>query len=72
LTLGTLLGLWITGMVATEPDNAFALASPLRHFDHFNRGLLDGSDVVYFLVFAAFFLLLAIRRLDAERLGGRP
>lgn len=70
LTMGGLLGLWVVGMATPDPDNSLALVSPLRHFDSFSRGLTDTADVAYFLLFSGVFLLLAIRRLDGERLGG--
>jgi ABC-2 type transport system permease protein len=31
-------------------------------------GVVDTSDIAYYLLFIATFLVLAIRRLDAERL----
>jgi len=41
--------------------------APTRHLEPMVRGLLEGSDVIYFLSLTAFGLFLANRVLDAER-----
>lgn len=53
------------------PDSSHALAAltPTAHFRSFNAGLLDSSDVAYFLLFCALFLLLAMRRIHHNRIG---
>ena len=64
LHLGTLVALlasWIIALGATEPDSALALLSMVRHFDSFNRGLLDSADVAWCVLFTLTFLMLAIR-----------
>jgi len=68
-TLAILLGLWLININATnDPDNLSHLFSLLKHYDNFGKGVVALSDTIFFLVFTATFLLLAIRRLDADRL----
>lgn len=64
--IGAGLGLWLLDFVSRGQDVLQAL-SLLHHFEHINRGFLDSADVLYFLLFTATFLLLAVNRLDRER-----
>jgi ABC-2 type transport system permease protein len=41
----------------------------IRRYESFTKGLLDTSDIVFLVLFTAVFLILSIRRLDADRLG---
>ncbi len=68
-TLAVLLGLWLININATnDPDNPVHLFSLLKHYDNFGKGIVALSDSIFFVVFIATFLLLSIRRLDADRL----
>ncbi len=69
-TLGALLGLWVIDAAASAPDSWLHWASLLKHFENFNRGLIDTADVAFLTLVTATFLALAIRRLDADRLHG--
>jgi ABC-2 type transport system permease protein len=69
-SFGALLLLWIVNASATDPEALLNYISLMRHFDAFNRGLLDSRDVAYLLVFSTVFLLLTARQLDAKRLHG--
>lgn len=42
----------------------------LRHFEPFGKGIFNTSDVIYYVLFITTFLVLSIRRLDADRLQG--
>lgn len=55
---------------AGDPSNTLAKASLMNHFQSFAGGLIDTADLAYFLLFIATFLILTIRRLDADRLRG--
>ncbi|MDD2834079.1 MAG: ABC transporter permease subunit [Methylotenera sp.] len=55
---------------ASDPTNIVGSLSLTRHFQSFSNGLIDSADVVYFILFAATFLTLTVRRLDADRLRG--
>ena len=69
-SLGALLGLWIINLAATEPGSALHYFSLLKHFESFNRGLINTSDIAFYLLFISLFLALAIHRLDQDRLRG--
>jgi len=69
-SLGALLGLWVVGMAGSEPDNLLVQLSLIKHFESFNKGLIDSGDVAYFLLCIGLFLVLAVRRLDQDRLRG--
>ncbi|MBA3581137.1 MAG: ABC transporter permease subunit [Gammaproteobacteria bacterium] len=71
LTYGALFLLWILGVGASmvgEAGEVLKWLSLTQHQDNFYRGLIDSRDLVYYGLFTGFFLLLSIRRLDAERL----
>ena len=67
---GVLLGLWLVNMSTADPDSPLHLLSLLKHFEAFNKGLVDTADLAYFLLLIAAFLALSIRRLDGDRLRG--
>lgn len=69
-SLGALLGLWIVNLSARDPDSVLHYLSLLKHFEPFNRGVVTVADLAYFGLFIFLFLVLSIRRLDAERLRG--
>ncbi len=55
---------------AGDPSSTVNYLSLMRHFQPFARGLIDTSDIAYFLLFIITFLTLTVRRLDADRLRG--
>ncbi|MEK6735040.1 MAG: ABC transporter permease subunit [Pseudomonadota bacterium] len=67
--LGILLGLWIMDLIANDADGWMQYFSLLKHFEYFNRGLIDTFSVTYFILFIVTFLVLTIRCLDGERLN---
>ena len=70
-TTGFLLLLWLLDWAMAAQDGGAVSAlywlSPTRHLDAMLRGLVDTSDVAYFVLFIAVFLTLGVRRLEAER-----
>lgn len=68
--LAALSGLWLVEASATDSDSAWRALAPTSHFESFNVGLLNSGDLVYFLLFCAVFLLLAVRRLNNNRIYG--
>jgi len=68
--LGALLGLWIVNLSATDPNSVLHILSLLKHFEPFNRGLINSADIAFYILFTTTFLVLAIRQLDKERLRG--
>lgn len=69
-SLGAFLGLWIVNLTARDPDSLLHYLSLLKHFEPFNRGVINTADVAYYALFIVLFLALAIRRLDNDRLRG--
>ena len=69
-TFGALLLLWILDIAGdrAEGDSLLSYLSMLRHYESLLKGVFHSSDVIYYLLFVIFFLVLSIRRLDAERL----
>ena len=72
-TFGILLMLWILDWSSdkvTDPNASGALEyiSMLRHFEAMAKGLFSSADFMYFILVSAMFLILSIRRLDADRL----
>jgi len=67
-TLAVLLGLWLIDISASDPGSALHSLSLIRHFETFSRGTVALNDAAYYVVLIALFLLLTIRRLDADRL----
>jgi ABC-2 type transport system permease protein len=70
-TFGALLLFWIldwSGQGATS-DNLLAYLSLFNHYRPFLEGLFSTTDAAYHALLIATFLVLSIRRLDADRLG---
>lgn len=72
-TFGVLLLLWIInwagGKVGNEnASGALQYLSMLNHFEAFSKGIFNTSDVFYYLLIISTFMVLSIRRLDADRL----
>ncbi len=68
--LAALFGLWLVEISAVDSDNTWRALAPTGHFQSFNAGLLNSADLVYFVLFSAAFLLLAIRRVHNNRIYG--
>ncbi len=68
-TFGVLLLLWVLDWAGdSDVGGLFSYVSMLRHFESLLNGVFDSSDVAYYLLFIATFLVLSVRRLDADRL----
>ena len=68
--LGLLLGLWVIDIVASDVDSIARNISLLKHYENFNRGMLDTFSLSYFILFIVTFLVLTIHRMNGERLRG--
>jgi ABC-2 type transport system permease protein len=42
--------------------------SLMHHFEPLSQGIIDSTDIAFFLLFTGIFLIFTLRRLDAERL----
>jgi ABC-2 type transport system permease protein len=71
-TFGALLLSWIMNWTGAQSQGANTLAylSLLNHYDPFLKGVFDSADAVYLVLVILVFLVLSVRRLDADRLGG--
>ncbi len=74
-TFGALLLFWILdwsgkGADAAAQGNWLAYLSLFNHYKPFMEGLFSSADAVYHVLLIATFLVLSIRRLDADRLAG--
>jgi ABC-2 type transport system permease protein len=67
-TFGVLLGLWLINIAATDPQSILHSISLIQHFENFSKGVVAVKDVVYYVALMLLFLLLSVRRLDADRL----
>jgi len=69
-TFGLLLLLWILNLAGTGADNKGLLdyLSLMSHFQPLLRGIFSSTDIVYYLLLIGTFLVLSVRRLDADRL----
>ena len=69
-TFGVLLLLWIIDIAGKTGDKSSILAylSMLNHNQALLRGIFSSSDIIYYLLCITVFLVLSVRRLDAERL----
>jgi ABC-2 type transport system permease protein len=65
-----LLGPWLIERNAFDSYRFWQDIAPTGHFHSFNSGLLDSSDMAYYLLFSAVFLVLAIRRLNNTQAYG--
>jgi len=71
-SFGTLLLLWIidwAGQSEAQASNLFAYLSMLRHFQPLVTGLINSTDIIYFLLVTVTFLGLSVRHLEGRRLG---
>jgi ABC-2 type transport system permease protein len=67
-TLAAFLVLWLINIAASDPASPLHLLSLLKHFESFMNGSIAVTDLIYFGLLIATFLILSIRRLDADRL----
>jgi len=73
-TFGVLLLLWIldwaggsSGAATAQGGDVLGYLSILRHYEALLKGVFNSADIIYYVLFITLFLVLSIRRLDAER-----
>ena len=70
-TFGVLLLSWVLDWSGGGASSSvLGYLSLLNHYQPFLRGMFDSSDAAFNILFALTFIVLSIRRLDADRLGG--
>jgi ABC-2 type transport system permease protein len=70
--MGLTLFFWLADWTGQGDPHASTLAylSLFNHYWSFLRGYVDTTSVAYYVLFITTFLVLSIRRLDGDRLGG--
>lgn len=66
--LAIFFGLWLVEISAVDDDRIWRALAPSSHFQSFNIGLLNSTDLIFFLLFCITFLSLTIRRLHNNRI----
>jgi ABC-2 type transport system permease protein len=70
-TFGVLLLSWVLDFSGQgDPSSALAYLSLLNHYERFLSGIFDSADAVFLTLITITFLVLSVRRLDADRMGG--
>jgi len=67
--LAVFLVLWLMNIATIDQSSPIHLFSLLKHFEGFVNGTIAVTNLIYFVLLTAVFLILSIRRLDADRLG---
>jgi ABC-2 type transport system permease protein len=67
-SLAAFLVLWLINIAASDPASPLHLLSLLKHYESFMNGSIAVTDLIYFALLTTVFLILSIRRLDADRL----
>ncbi len=70
-TFGTLIVLWLLNInqtMSAKPNELIQYLSLLYHYQNIQTGLLDSIDIIYFLLYSALFIILAIYCLAKQRL----
>ncbi|HEY4001126.1 MAG TPA: ABC transporter permease subunit [Candidatus Xenobia bacterium] len=75
VTIGLALVFWLIGVVQSFTTNyelgqVFTKLSLLEHFDSFYRGIIDSTDVIYYVTFSAFFIFLTLKALESRKWRG--
>ena len=72
LTFGVFLIIWIIDIIIPSGSSATVTTvmgyfSVVRHFQDFDRGVIDTSGLIYFASLIAFFVFLTVRSVDSMR-----
>ncbi len=76
LTIGILLGLWLIAWIGqSSPLASWSVVlgqlSILNHFDSFSKGVLNTSDITFYLLLILFFLYVTLKGLESRSWWGR-
>ncbi len=74
ITFGVLLVLWFIGEAKSSVGPAIGsiveYVCVSKHFEGLSKGLVDSRDILFYLVFSAFFLFLTLRQISSFRWRG--
>jgi gliding motility-associated transport system permease protein len=74
-SVGMLLLFWFMSWnEASGSDQVMQIVKAFSTFDHFwnfSKGLIDSTDILYYLLVATFFTNLTLRHLESRRWRGR-
>ncbi|MBW2623680.1 MAG: ABC transporter permease subunit [Deltaproteobacteria bacterium] len=74
VSFGGLLILWLLGwsssLVSKDFGQVLSYLSLIGHSDNLFKGLVNTTDIVYYLLFIFFFLFLTLRSLESKRWRG--
>lgn len=65
-----IFGLLLVDISTEEYGISWHEFAPTSHFQSFNIGLINSTDIIFFVLFCTIFLLLTIRRLHNNRIYG--
>jgi ABC-2 type transport system permease protein len=71
MTFGLLLIFWVIGWISSISEGKLGdilnQLSLLTHYDNFSKGVIDLSDIIYYLSFIAFSIFLTLRSLESKK-----
>jgi ABC-2 type transport system permease protein len=74
IAFGILLVLWLMDwlkvFVGSVAGSILEYVSISKHFEGMSKGLVDSRDILFFVVFTAFFLFLTLRQMSSYRWRG--
>jgi ABC-2 type transport system permease protein len=74
ISFGLLLVLWFIGEAKTSVGpvvgRVLEYLSVSKHFENLSKGLIDSRDVIFYVLFSAFFLFLTLRQMSSYRWRG--
>ncbi|HYA43791.1 MAG TPA: ABC transporter permease subunit [Syntrophobacteraceae bacterium] len=74
ITFGLLLVLWFIGEAQSTAGSLLGsileYVSMSKHFEGLSKGLVDSRDILFYVVFSAFFLFLSLRQISSYRWRG--
>jgi ABC-2 type transport system permease protein len=74
ISFGLLLVLWFIGEAKSSAGpllgSILEYVSVAKHFENLSKGLIDSRDIIFYVVFSAFFLFLTLRQMSSYRWRG--
>jgi ABC-2 type transport system permease protein len=58
---------WMAQAVGGKTGELLGSLSLIKHYEDFNKGIIDTSHIIFYLTMTAVFLFLTIRQLESRR-----